>query len=132
MTDTPTFRYYKVEGAALELVRAYKNEIDAMLADRAALEKEFAERAKQHGEYHQANLRTLWQRMSASVGLDPETTWGSPEFQVETRYLDDGFGAILYMPMNPNPLRDLLSGDAAAAHPSDPTTDIPSKDTKVH
>ncbi len=131
MTGNPTFRYYKIEGAALELVRAYRIELDALMSDRAALEIEFAERAKQQGEYHQANLRAMWRRMAASVGLDPETTWGSPEFQVETRYLDDGFGAILYMPLNVDPLRNLLSGDAASQLP-DPTTDIPSKDTKVH
>ncbi len=131
MTSPLTSRYYKVSGEALELVRAYKTEVDALVTDRIALEKEFAQRAKEQGEYHQSNLRTLWRRMAASVGLDPETTWGRPEFQVETRYLEDDFGAILYTPMNADPLRNLLSGDAASQLP-DPTTDIPSKGTKVH
>ena len=131
MTSDQTFRYYKIEGDALELLRSYKNELDALVADRTALEAEFAERAQQQGEYHQANLRALWRRMAASVGLDPETTWGSPEFQIETRYLDHGFGALLYMPMSANPLHSLLGGEPATPL-ADPATDPPPKDTTVH
>lgn len=129
--EPPKFRYYKVEGPALELLRAYRAELEALVDDRNKLEQEFAERAQQQGEYHQANLRAMWRRLSASVGLDPEKTWGSPEYQIEARYLDEGFGAILYMPRHTNPARDLLQGEPVAA-PENPETDIPSKDTTRH
>jgi len=131
MNHEPKFRYYKVAGQALELLRAYKDELDALVDDRQKLEQEFAERAEQQTGYHQANLRALWRRLSASVGLDPDTTWGSPEYQIEARYLDDGFGAILYIPRHTNPIRDML-GDEPIGQPSDPATDIPSKDTTRH
>ena len=131
MSDDPKFRYYKLEGDALEILRAYKAELDALVADREKLEMEFAERAQQQAEYHQANLRSMWRRLSASVGLDPDNTWGSPEFQIESRYLDDGFGAILYMPRHTNPLRQALEGEAVAG-PENPETDIPPKDTTRH
>ena len=86
--EPPKFRYYKVEGPALEILRAYRAELTVLIDDREKLETEFAERAQQQGEYHQANLRTMWRRLAASVGLDPENTWGSPEYQIEARYLD--------------------------------------------
>jgi hypothetical protein len=129
--EPPKFQYYKVEGDGLELLKAYKAELEALVDDRQRLEKEFAERAEQQAEYHQANLRAMWRRLSASVGLDPDTTWGSPEFQIEARYIDDGFGAILYMPRHTNPLRDMLGGEPVG-QPQDPATDVPPKDTTRH
>ena len=65
------------------------------------------------------------------MGLDPDNTWGSPEYQIEARYLDDGFGAVLYMPRHINPMRELLENEPVAS-PSDPETDLPPKNTKVH
>lgn len=130
MTE-PQFRYYKVEGPALELLKAYKVELEALVTDRQKLELEFVERANQQTEYHQGNLQAMWRRLAASVGLDPDTTWGSPEYQIEARYTDDGFGAILYMPRQSNPMRDLLAGEPVAP-PQDPATDIPSEDTTRH
>jgi hypothetical protein len=129
MTDKSKFQYYKVEGPNLELLKAYKDEIDALVDDREKLEMEFAERFRQQAEYHQANLRSLWQRLSASVGLDPDKTWGRPEYQIETRYLDDGFGAITYTPQAVDPLQGLLGG-GPVDQPEDPVSDIPDKVTK--
>lgn len=129
--EPPKFRYYRVEGPALEVLKAYKTELEALVDDRQKLEEEFAKRAQQQGEYHQANLQALWRRLAASVGLDPKKTWGSPEFQVEVRYLNDGFGAILYMPRHINPARDMLQGEPIA-EPENPETDIPPKETTRH
>ena len=131
MTELPKFRYYKVEGPALEILRAYRAELTALIDDRQKLEEEFAERAQQQGEYHQENLRAMWRRLAASVGLDPEKTWGSPEFQIEARYLDDGFGAILYMPRHTNPARDMLRGEPIT-EVENPETDIPNDETTRH
>lgn len=132
MTDElPKFRYYKVEGPNLELLRAYKNQLEALIADRETLDREFAERAHQQGEYHRAKLHAMWQRLAASVGLDPEKTWGSPEFQIEARYLDSGFGALLYMPRHSNPMREMLQGEPVAEL-ENPETDLPPEDVTRH
>jgi hypothetical protein len=131
MNHEPKFRYYKLDADGQELLRAYKAELEALVEDRQALEREFAERAEQQSQYHQAKLRALWQRLSASVGLDPDKTWGSPEYQIEARYLDDGFGALLYMPRHTNPMREMLGGEPVGT-PSDPAIDIPPKDTTRH
>ncbi len=131
MRQEPTFRYYKIEGDALEVLRAYRAELEAMVADHEKLETEFAERAQQQVEYHQANLRSMWHRLAASVGLDPDNTWGSPEYQIEARYTEDGFGALLYIPRHTNPLRDMLAGEPVAK-PENPETDVPDDKTTRH
>ena len=107
---------------------AYKAELEALVDDRQKLEQEYAERAQKQAEYHQANLRAMWQRLAAMVGLDPEKTWGSPEYQIEARYLDDGFGALLYIPRHTNPMREMLGGEPVA-QPEDPAMDVPPDDT---
>ena len=129
--EAPKFRYYKIEGSNLEILKAYKAELDVMVEDRMKLEQEFATRVQQQTEYHQSNLRTMWRRMAASVGLDPDSTWGSPEYQIEARYINDGFGALLYMPRHINPLRDMLGGEPVA-EPQNPETDIPPESTTRH
>jgi len=69
MKSEPKFHYYRIEGSALEILRAYKAELEALVDDRQNLEEEFAERVRQQAEYHQAKLRTMWRRLAASVGL---------------------------------------------------------------
>lgn len=129
--ESPKFRYYKLEGDGLEILKAYRAELTALVADREALEVEFAERSQQQMEYHQANLRAMWRRLSASVGLDPDKTWGSPEYQIEARYLDDGFGALLYIPRHTNPMQQMLAGEPIA-EPENPETDLPPAGTVMH
>ncbi len=129
--EPPKFRYYKIEGPVLEILAAYKTELDALVEDRQKLEQEFAERVEQQAMYHQANLRSMWRRMSASVGLDPDKTWGSPEYQIEARYLEHGFGAILFMPRHTNPMRGALEG-VPIGESSSPETDVPPEDTTRH
>jgi len=112
--------YYAVKGPALELMREYKKELDQLIAGRIALNREFTERIDQLGTNHNKTMRAIWQRMSAMVGLDPETTWGNPAYQVEVRYLKDGFGAITYIrppdvdgaPQAPSNPRDHIPDDA--------------------
>lgn len=133
MNHTPKFRYYKLEGANLDLLRAYKTALEAMVEDRVNLEKEFTERAKSQSDHHRANIRVMWRRLAASVGLDPDTTWGNPEYQIEARYLDDGFGAVLYAPNMVNPLLELLGvGGEPGDTPEDPALAIPPKSTTRH
>lgn len=131
MNEPPKFRYYKIEGEALEIVRAYKAELDMLIDDRQKLGTEFSERLRGLEGYHQSNMCSMWRRLSASVGLDPDKTWGSPEYQLETRYIGSGFGAILFVPRHTNPLQGML-GNEPMGQPSDPETDLPPDDITVH
>ena len=70
-------------------------------------------------------------RLAATVGLDPEKTWGTAEYQLETRYIDDGFGAILYIPQAPNPIKEALEGESKNKR-QNPETDLPEKTDMVH
>jgi len=114
MTETPKaakFRYFPCTGSALDLLRAYQDELDLLSANHVKLHKEFQERSEAMHLHHQGNLRSMWARLSAMVGLDPEKTWGNPEYQIEARYLKDGFGAILFLPRPPgDAMQALLSG----------------------
>ncbi len=120
MNHDPKFRYFKCEGDALEILKAYKAELEALAESHVKLHDEFNERSTKLQEHHQANLRGLWRRMAALVGLDPDKTWGKPEYQIEARYLADGFGAITFAPQLPHPLQELLGGDPVE-QPEDPT-----------
>jgi RNAse (barnase) inhibitor barstar len=129
--EPPDFRYYVIKGDALEVLKAYQDELDALFEDRQRLAEEFSKRNAQQDEYHHANLQALWRRLTASVGLTHEETWGSPEYQIETRYVADGFGAILYVPRHVNPMQKALANEPIAKR-SDPETDVPPPDTTRH
>lgn len=131
MSHEPTFRYYIVEGASLELLRTYKAAMVNMIEDRENLGKEFEKRAQAQSDQHQNKLRDIWRRLAASVGLDPDATWGNPDYQIEARYLDDGFGAVLYSPQQANPLRELFGGEPTKT-PEDPALALPPKGTTRH
>ena len=131
MANSSEFRYYKVEGMSLELLKSYADELKAFADGRKQLAEEFDERAERQAGYHRANLRALWYRLSASVGLDPKKTWGNPEYQIETRYLKDGFGALLYAPQPPNPFQGEIAGPPEAPR-QDPESDIPDESETRH
>ena len=108
---TPTFRYFRCEGAAFELLKAYRDELELLMQNRVKLNKEFQERSDVMYKHHQSNLQAMWARLSAMVGLDPAKTWGNPEYQIEARYIAEGFGAILYTPQpRGDALHELLGG----------------------
>ena len=132
MSQTPKFAYYQVKGPALEVLRMYKEELEALQRGRIKLEEEFAARAKTQMEGHQGKLYKLWRQLAMSVGLDPDKTWGRPEYQIEVRYLKDGFGALLYSPRDANPINQLLGADSADLSDGDPALLVPSKDTTRH
>ena len=109
MAEQPKFKYFPCTGAALDLLRSYKAEIDMMRKADQALHEEFEKRFTAVREMHHARLRQLWFRLVASVGLDPDVTWQNPEYLIEVRYLDEGFGAVLYEPRQPNPVEQAMA-----------------------
>ena len=86
------FRYFPCTGAAFELLKAYRDEIEGLSKGHLKLHQEFQERSVALHQHHQGNLKSMWARLSAMVGLDPEKTWGNAEYQIEARYIDDGLG----------------------------------------
>ena len=131
MSEENTFRYYQLEGEGLELLREYREGLASLIDARGRLEIEYTERINKLNASRQAKLRDQWYRMSAMVGLDPKKTWGSQEYQIETRYLADGFGAILYMPRANNPFFQEVPGEPETER-QDPETDIPDDETTRH
>ena len=96
-------KYFVCKGPAFDSLVAYKDEIEALLTDHEQVQKEFAEKALAQKEIHEAKLHDIWVTLMMRIGLDPAKTWQNPEYQVETRYLVDGFGAIVYEPIADNP-----------------------------
>lgn len=122
MTPDPTFQYFKCEGDAFEILKAYTAELKILAEGQMELHMEFAERSTKLQDHHQSNLRSMWRRMAALVGVDPDASWGKLEYQVEVRYLEDGFGAITFQPTPSHPLQALLDGDPVEP-PIDPKTE---------
>ena len=105
-----TFRYYPLEPQHIPLLKAYKAELEAFREAREKLAAEFEERIQQLGEHHTSNYRSLSHELATAVGVDPEDSWGSPEYHVEMRYLENGFGAVTYTPPQPHSLSSLMGG----------------------
>lgn len=95
--------YFVCKGPAFEALVAYKAEITALVDDHTALQKEFNDLAVGLKDKHEAKLHDLWVTMVMRLGLDPVKTWQNPEYQVETRYIPDGFGAVVYEPIPDSP-----------------------------
>jgi hypothetical protein len=133
MTGNTQFKYYPLTGAAFDLLRAYNAEIETLKSNHEALLKEYQDRANAQADKHKARLRDIWSRMSAAVGLDPAETWGNGQYSVETRYLADGFGALTFVPMDPNPLAALFgSPDSEPEQAASPSEDLPPKGTVLN
>jgi hypothetical protein len=115
------------------LLKAYRDELDVLSVNHIKLHQEFQERSDVMHQHHQSNLRSMWARLSAMVGLDPEKTWGNPEYQIESRYLNDGFGALLYIPqIHTGALQELLSGGAAQVEEDDPFQEVAPDKTRLN
>jgi len=132
-----TFRYYRCEGPALDLLKAYRDELESLSVNHTKLHEEFQKRANEMQAHHQGNLHSMWKRISAMVGLDPEKTWGNPDYQIEARYLDDGFGALLFAPQSQgDALQELLGGLPVAAEEDDddddPTAEVAPDKTRLN
>lgn len=114
------FRYFPCTGAAFELLKAYRDEIDGLSQSHLKLHQEFQERSMALHQHHQGNLKSMWARLSAMVGLDPDKTWGNAEYQIEARYIEDGFGAIIYQPQQRGDLlHTLLRGGGIEQGPTE-------------
>jgi len=91
-----SFKYFPLTGEALELLATFRSELSAGEEEQMALHTELQQRSEVMLLSRNAKMRELWIRMAASVGLDPESTFTSPNYGIEARYLDQGFGALTY------------------------------------
>ena len=127
-------RYFKCEGESFDLLCRYKRQLDSMALAHVRLQKEMAERQRKSNEHFSSILNTIWERMTALIGLVPKVSWGNPEYQLETRYIDDGFGAILYNPSDGSNTIGALLGieDDRSDKKTDPRTSVPPKNVTRH
>ena len=126
MSEQKKAEYFVCEGPALDALRAYRDEIDLLVANHKKLQEDFNNRALEQKKVHEAKLHDLWVAMVLRVGLDPVKTWQNAEYQVETRYLKEGFGAIVYEPISDNAFREIF-GKSAAADDTPALTEAPDK-----
>ncbi len=118
MTKLNEIKVYVCEGVALDMMRAYKKEIDQMVSDQDKLQTEFTELATKQNDVHEAKLHELWTGISLHVGLDPDKTWKNPVYQAETRYLLDGFGAVVYIPPSSNLFSEMFGREQSDNDPA--------------
>jgi hypothetical protein len=90
----------------LELMKAYAEEMLAGQQEMADLRAEIQRRAQEVQSARMSNMYTLWSRMALSVGLDPATTWSDGRYGIESRFINDGYAALTFMPK----LDELLGG----------------------
>jgi hypothetical protein len=103
--------------AGLVLVRQYKYTIDKARDDLRHLQNEYQEKAAALTEIQNAELKTIWRHLAAYAGLDPEATYANPEYGLEVRFLDKGFAAVIYTPLEPHPLEALTGKETGSSDP---------------
>ena len=96
------------QGPAFDMLKAYVEAHDLLISDQQKIQKEFAAKALKQREVHEANMHDLWVKMALLAGLDPSLTWLNPAYQVETRYIKEGFGAIVYEKVPDHPLAAIM------------------------
>ena len=101
-------KYFVCKGPAFDSLVAYKDEIEALLTDHEQVQEEFTKKATAQKEIHEAKLHDIWVTLMMQLGLDPVVTWQNAEYQVETRYMPDGFGAIVYEPIADSPFAAIM------------------------
>lgn len=122
---TSDFKFYQCEGEALELLKKYHEGIKQLHETQVALQKEYQEKLLENQKAAFAELGNLWRPMVAMAGLDPNvSSFSNPDYSVETKYLDKGFGGIVYQPRQRNPFEEMMGGQTE--EPDDPDS-VPDK-----
>lgn len=103
-----SFQYFPLKGEALALLAAFRSELSAGEEEQRALHVELQQRSDTMLQLRNAKMREMWIRMAASVGLDPDHTFTSPNYGIEARYIDEGFGALTYKKLPVHPYADAL------------------------
>jgi len=100
----PEFKFYPCENEALEMLKTYNEGYDRLHKKQVALQEEYQEKLLVNQKESFAELGDIWRRMAAIAGIDPSiVSFSNPEYSVETKYLDQGFGGIVYQPQPRNP-----------------------------
>lgn len=91
-------KYFVLSGEALDLLKEFNEVLTENIEGTKKLQEEFESRSQQMHTKHNAELRALWFKMAPLVGLDAEATWHDRSYSVDTRYIDEGFGTIVFSP----------------------------------
>lgn len=120
---TLDFKFYPCMDEALELLKKYNKRLSALNEKQGSLDKEYREKFLANQKEAFVELSNTWRVMAALAGIDPNTiSFSNPDYSIETKYLDQGFGGINYMPRQPNPFEAMRGEDD---EPDDPTPDKP-------
>ena len=102
------FRYFPLPPEGVELARQYKDVQKGLMDYIEKLQAEYGEKVKAHQVVAQEQLADLWVKIANTVGVDAQESLQNPEWDIETRYINDGFAAILFYPRQPNPLLEAM------------------------
>jgi len=100
---------HKCEGKALDLVRAYRDRANEMAATHNRIMTEYQGKMQTEADAYKNDLEAIWVQLMTILGLPFDTTFGNPEFLLETRFVDDGFAAVVQEPVGPDPLQQALN-----------------------
>ena len=117
---TSDFKFYPCTDKALELLRKYDKGLSTLNEKQGALNREYREKFLANQKEAFVELSDIWRIMAALAGIDPGTvSFSNPDYSIETKYLDQGFGGITYVPRQPNPF---MMGDDEDFSESDEIT----------
>lgn len=125
MTDQPNqpkTYFFRLEDDALDTLRAYKKELDAMVSDKMHLQQRFKDEIDEMVQFRHIRLQHMWYQMAVAAGLPPETTWGSPEYGIEIRYLNENFGGLIHVPNSQAVQGQVAKDDAETTSQQTPPT----------
>lgn len=105
--DDP-FKHYPLPPTGLTLLKQFRDETNRMSDSVEALHAEYQARIDACHLHSRKRLRDLWYQIAPLAGVDAEATWNTGGWQVETRYIDSGFGALIYYPRPQHPLAALM------------------------
>lgn len=91
------FRYHALPPEGLKMLRDYVEILDSMRTEVDLLQRQYQDLVDATHARAREELKPLWFQMAALAGIDAEGTWGNPEWTVERRFLEDNFGALIFI-----------------------------------
>ena len=88
-------KVFPIPAQAMALAKAFHDEYTRAIEYEKDLRQKFRDDLLKNSEDTRANLRVLWSRLAASVGLAPET-FDNGDYGIETRFVEYGFAAIFH------------------------------------
>lgn len=114
------FKHYPLPPEGVDLMKQYEALLDQMNDEIKALTEEYNGRAKALQAGIHAQMKTLWMKMAVMAGVDAEATWDSPEWHIESRYVESGFAALTSYPRPQHPFAAMMGAPPPEETPPEP------------